>query len=30
MYEYLKKLFGTAEDGKPVALTFEQLVDKIA
>ncbi len=25
MYEYLKPLFGTAEDGSPLALTFEQL-----
>ena len=29
MYEYLKALFGTLEDGKPEALTFEQLVAKI-
>ncbi len=29
MYEYLKKLFGTNEDGTPVALTFDQLVEKI-
>jgi len=29
MYEYLKKLFGTTEDGKPEALTFDQLVEKI-
>lgn len=30
MYEYLKTLFGTEEDGKPVALTFEQLVAAIS
>ena len=29
MYEYLKKLFGTNDDGTPVALTFDQLVEKI-
>ena len=29
MYEYLKALFGTAEDGKPIALTFDQLVEKL-
>lgn len=29
MYEYLEKLFGTNDDGTPVALTFEQLVEKI-
>lgn len=29
MYEYLKALFGTGEDGQPEALTFEQLVAKI-
>ena len=29
MYEYLKKLFGTTEDGQPEALTFDQLVEKI-
>lgn len=29
MYEYLKKLFGTKEDGTPVALTFEQLSEKL-
>lgn len=29
MYEYLKKLFGTNEDGTPVALTFDQLVEKL-
>lgn len=29
MYEFLKKLFGEGADGKPVALTYEQLVEKI-
>lgn len=29
MYEYLKTLFGTAEDGTAVALTFDQLVEKL-
>lgn len=29
MYEYLKKLFGTNEGGTPVALTFDQLVEKL-
>ena len=29
MYEFLKKLFGTDADGKPVALTYEQLAEKI-
>lgn len=29
MYEYLKKSFGTNEDGTPVALTFDQLVEKL-
>lgn len=29
MYEYLKKLFGASEDGTPVALTFDQLVEKL-
>lgn len=29
MYEYLKELFGTGEDGQPVALTFEQLSEKL-
>lgn len=29
MYEYLKKLFDTGESGEPVALTFDQLVEKL-
>lgn len=29
MYSYLKALFGTAEDGTAVALTFDQLVEKL-
>lgn len=29
MYEYLKKLFGTTDDGQPEALTFDQLTAKI-
>ncbi|MBQ4447421.1 MAG: phage scaffolding protein [Clostridia bacterium] len=29
MYEYLKKLFGTKEDGTPEALTFEELTKKL-
>lgn len=29
MYEYLKKLFGKNDDGTPVALTFEQLAEKL-
>lgn len=29
MYEYLKKLFGTSEDGTPVALTFDQFVENL-
>ena len=29
MYEYLKVLFGKAEDGSPVSLTFDQLVEKL-
>lgn len=29
MYDYLKPLFGTAEDGSAVALTFDQLVEKL-
>lgn len=29
MYEFLQNLFGTAEDGSPVALTFDQLVEKL-
>lgn len=29
MYEFLKKLFGTTEDGQPEALTFDQLTAKI-
>ena len=29
MYEYLKSLFGTDEDGKPIALTFDQLTEKL-
>ena len=29
MYDYLKVLFGTAEDGTPVALTFDQFVAKL-
>ena len=30
MYEFLKALFGTNEDGTPVALTFEQLSERLA
>lgn len=30
MYEFLKKLFGTNEDGSPVALTYDQLVAKLS
>ena len=30
MYEYLKALFGTGEDGAPIALTFDQLTEKLA
>ena len=29
MYEFLKTLFGTGEDGSPAALTFEQLTAKL-
>ena len=29
MYEYLKALFGTAEDGNPESLTYDQLVEKL-
>lgn len=29
MYEYLRKLFGTAEDGTPIALTYDQLAEKL-
>ncbi|MBQ2231315.1 MAG: phage scaffolding protein [Oscillospiraceae bacterium] len=29
MYEFLKKLFGTNEDGTPAALTYDQLVAKL-
>lgn len=29
MYDYLKVLFGTGEDGQPAALTFEQFVQAI-
>ena len=29
MYDYLKALFGTNEDGTPVALTFDQLAEKL-
>ena len=29
MYEFLQKLFGTTPDGQPVALTYEQLAEKI-
>lgn len=30
MYEFLKALFGTNEDGTPVALTFDQLSERLA
>lgn len=29
MYEFLKGIFGETEDGQPVALTYEQLVEKL-
>lgn len=29
MYEFLKGVFGETEDGQPVALTYEQLVEKL-
>ena len=29
MYEYLKPLFGVAEDGTPLSLTFDQFVEKL-
>ncbi len=29
MYEFLKKLFGTGENGEPVAMTYEQLEEAI-